>query len=113
VLSHAGERGDELQQQESPGPWQFYPEALSEFAGQHVALKHVFRKEKPYGAFLKISTRKGKTVYIGCVCLRFWILYVRSRTCSYYAALIGPKNPCNKKKINKNTVICYPIVGPF
>jgi hypothetical protein len=28
------------------GPWEFYPEALSEFAGQHASLKHVFRKER-------------------------------------------------------------------
>jgi hypothetical protein len=57
VLNHAVERGDQLlQQQEPPGPWQFYPEALSEFAGQHVALKHVFRKEKPY-IFEKLSKK--------------------------------------------------------
>jgi hypothetical protein len=102
VLSHAGERGDHLQQQqEQPGPWQFYPEALSEFAGQHVALKHVFRKEKPYILENLYKERKN-SLYRVCLLNFFDTIYVRSRTCSYYAALMGPNNPCLKKKFNKN-----------
>ena len=41
-----GNMGENPAGSATPGPWQFYPEALSEFAGQHAALKHIFRKEK-------------------------------------------------------------------
>ncbi len=79
MLSHAGERGDQLLQQQ-PGPWQFYPEALSEFAGQHVALKHVFRKETPYYIFENLYKERKNSLYRVCLLNFLDTIYVRSRT---------------------------------
>jgi hypothetical protein len=63
ICGHAASAGGkERTRAAAVGPWEFYPEALSEFAGQHEALKHIFRK----GA---------KPVLRRTDCLLFHILY--------------------------------------